>query len=360
MRMVVALLLLLSVSPVSGADLRQQQAQAITAEIAAALGSFQPQRAADLAFAQQRLQDAIQLAPQYGPTYRALGELQLQQADYFQAITAFDTALQLDPFDRAAQRGLASAERLSDLVVQLQLPFPQRVFGLAEVPREGRPGVFLLVGAPELWGPVVPSAELQPLPTNDVRLSVWGAQVPRAQPQLLSPEVRYLTWGGRGFLRGYRETYRTGEMLGADPFTFWRVWTGDFQRTGRFQVLLVMGWLRADSTPTLVDIFETEGDSLREVLQADSVFPPELVDLDGDGRIEVKTEQFVGVTLPQEELGAWYDLYAYDGWEYVRANQFYPAFAEEQLLRMLRLEQIYPDDPDLQARVEQAYRDLGY
>jgi hypothetical protein len=149
-------------------------------------------------------------------------------------------------------------------------------------------------------------------------------------------------------------------MPGADPFTFWRTRTGDFQRTGRSQVLLVMGWLGADSTPTLVDIFETEGDSLRGVLQADSVFPPELVDLDGDGRIEVKTEQFVGVTMPQEELGAWYDLYAYDGWEYVRANEFYPAFAEEQLLRMLKLEQTYPDDPDLQARVEQAYRDLGY
>jgi hypothetical protein len=350
------MLFVLTVSSALEAAPSEREARAITAQVAAELNSFQPRSAVDLLTAQARLDGATRLAPWYGPAYRISGELKLEQADYFGATSAFNAALGQDPYDREARRGLAEAVRLSWLVMNFPLAYPQQVLRLVEVPEQGRPGAFLVIGAAVYWGPDLTGVQLR----------------------LQSPEVRYYVWRDRG----YQETFRRQGIgdglqsvvagsgapatqvagLGTPALqpTFARAWADDFQRTGRFQVFLVTGWVGRDSVPTSADVFETAEGSLRQVLHADSSFPPELVDLDGDGRFEVRTEQRVGVTMPRVEMGEWFDLYGYDGWQYVRANELYPAFAGEQLLRMLDLEAKYPADPQVRERVVQAYRDAGY
>jgi len=307
-------------------------------QVATALDSLQPQSAVYLSLADQDLNDAIATAPEYAPPYLALGRLKIEQADYFSAAAAFNRAQVLGPFDPQARSGLSEAKRLSELLMYFPLPYPLRVFRLAEVPDGRQPGVFLLIGT----------------------LSVWGPDLTSVQTYLLDPEVRYYTWHGAG----YEEAFRTWNVAGAGlenpgEVTFARVQVGDLQRVGRSQVLLVTGWVGADWVPTSVDIFEAAGGSLRQVLHVDSVFPPELVDLDGDGRVAVRTAHFVGVTMPHAAVGTWFDLYAYDGQQYVRANDLYPEVAEEQLQRMLDLDAQYPDDYDVLDHVAQAYTDLG-
>ncbi len=307
-------------------------------QVATALDSLQPQSAVDLTVADQDLNDAIATAPESVAPYLALGRLKLEQADYFSAAAAFNRAQVLSPFDSQARSGLAEAKRLSELLLYFPLPYPRRIFRLAEVPDGRTPGAFLLVGTPELWGP----------------------DLTRVQTYLLAPEVRYYAWHGAG----YEEAFRTGNVAGAGlenpgEVTFARAWVGDLQRVGRSQVLLVTGWVGADWVPTYVDIFEAANGAMRQVLHVDSVFPPELVDLDGDGRVEVRTAHFVGVTRPHVAVGTWFDLYAYDGAQYVRANDLYPEFAEGQLQRMLDLDAQYPDDYDVLDHVAQAYTDLG-
>jgi tetratricopeptide (TPR) repeat protein len=310
----------------------------IALQVAAALDGVQPQAAVDLTLADQSLNDAIAAAPEYAPAYVALGRLKLAQADYFSAAAAFNRAQVLSPFDQQARSGLAEAKRLSDLLIYFPLPYPRRVFRLAEVPDGQTPGAFLLIGTLSVWGP-----------------DLWSVQT-----YLLDPEVRYYTWHGAG----YEEAFRTQGVAGAGfenpgEVTFARAWVGDYQQTGRSQVLLVTGWVGADWIPTYLDIFEAAGGAMRQVLHVDSAFPPQLVDLDGDGRVEVQTSHPVGATMPRAEAGTWFDLYAYDGQEYVRANERYPEFAQDQLQRLLDLDAQYPDDYDVLGHLAQAYTDVG-
>ncbi len=84
-----------------------------------------------------------------------------------------------------------------------------------------------------------------------------------------------------------------------------------------------------------------------------------LVDLDDDGKPEVKVAGRIGSGLPGAGMGIWYDIYRYDGRAYVRANPRYHQLARKQLEAMLWKADEYPGDWDVLAHVAQAYRDLG-
>jgi tetratricopeptide (TPR) repeat protein len=317
-----------------------QQANELVSRLAPVLSNRRMEGAVDLYQASWQIGDALRAAPEEPRVQRLYGWLLIAQVRYAEAAEAFRKALAVDPHDQQAQRGLAQVRRLSRLIrtLPLHLKSGWRVFRLAEIPAGARPGVLVLVGqvkrAPGPGGP------------NEVRIA--------------SPEVRYFAWGKHD----YRQMYCTRDVGGAGfpqqgDLQFARLWVGDFQRTGRPQALLVSGWIGADWLPTFVDIFEARHGTVRHILDVESDYPAEWVDLDHNDRPEVQTNHIVGITMAHADTGAWLDIYRYNGRRYVYANARYPAFPRDQLDDLLDLNQRFPHDPDVLAHIARAYRDVG-
>ncbi len=66
-----------------------------------------------------------------------------------------------------------------------------------------------------------------------------------------------------------------------------------------------------------------------------------------------------GETVPGAGMGIWHDVYRYDGRRYVRANSRFPKLCRDNLDKMLKHADAYPEDAESAGRVAQAYRDLG-
>lgn len=298
----------------------------------------------DLKLAQRYASEATRIAPRLASAHRLLASILLEQAEFDQAESEFRKALALEPADKKVQRGLDQTERLGALVesLPLRLAQNQRVFRVAEVPRVGgTPGVFALIGIIARWASAPDTGNKD------------------EEADFTSPEVRYFVpIDGQ-----YRETFRTTKVADTrnDPhyISAARVSIGDFQRVGRQQVILATGWFAADAEPTLLDIFEAKDDSLKHILHVDSLHPPELADLNRDGRPEVGVDYYVGVTMPHVSASGWCDVYQYDGRRYVRANARFPQLARQQLQGMIEMNRLHPNDWDVLERLALAYRDVG-
>jgi tetratricopeptide (TPR) repeat protein len=276
-----------------------------------------------------RASQAVRLAPRYAPCRRLLGRALMEAARFAEAAASYRKSLQLEPHNSQGETGLRDAERLRDLLrsLPLSLETGRRVFRLAEIPARPKPSVFVVIGS---------------FNGDDFELV----------------EARYFVWrNGR-----YRETFRAprvGRSDGPEEVRSCRTWVGDFQKVGRQQVMLVTASLGADWNPTFVDAFEVKGTSLTTVLRIDSDHPPELTDLDHDGRPEIKVDHLIGVTVPHVGMDFWYDVYRYNGKQYVRANQRFPALTRRQIESLRQDLQGAPDDVDFLEHVALAYRDLG-
>jgi hypothetical protein len=272
---------------------------------------------------------AVELAPDYAPAHRLLGRSQVGDASFDAAVASYQKALQLEPHDAEGARGLREAERLSALLRSLPLGLAggRHVIRLVEVPRPGRPSVLVVIG--------------------------------RFDGECYAdPEVRFFAWESRG----YRETFRTADVgLPGRPsdLVCARTWVGDFQRVGRAQVIVAGCYLGADYEPTSVDVFEVKGSGLRHVLRVGSDHPPTTLDLDHDGRPEVRTDHLIGATVGHVGMGFWYDVYRYDGTRYVRANPRFPGFTRSQIDSIRHDLDYAPHDSDFLAHMAMAYRDLG-
>jgi hypothetical protein len=134
---------------------------------------------------------------------------------------------------------------------------------------------------------------------------------------------------------------------------------GDFQRVGRHQVILVTANIGADWEPSFVDVFEQRDGGLASVLRIDSDHPPELTDLDHDGRPEIRVDHLVGEMAGHAGMTFWYDVYRYDGKRYVRANARFAELSREQIRDLKEHLESTPNDPEFLEYIATAYRDLG-
>ncbi len=244
---------------------------------------------------------------------------------------AYSQTLVLNPKDRAAVIGLAESQRLATLAHVLPVPSGYCIYRVAELPDHGGPNVLVVIGKPEKRNSNAgfPSAE-----------SVGDAK------------VLYFERQGDKFTKRDQLTLPEGSSIDCA-----RIWVRDLAHTGKPQVLLVYGWESDRHANSYVEIWDPQAKTLRPVLSAGSYFPPELVDLDQDGKQEV---QVLNPPSPQAHPRkyAWSDIYRYDGSQYVRVNYEYPKLAQAQLDRMLALENELGEDEDLFDHIAQAYRDV--
>ena len=303
------------------------QVRQVVAASEKVLASRDPESAVDLRFVIHDMADAVKWAPQYEPARRVWGRALLEGGRYQEAATAFRRALILNPKDGQAAFGMREARWLRQVARGLGIPKGLRIYRLAEVPRTGRPGVFVVVGKPF------------------------------EEESIDGPRVEYfIRQAGR-----YRKVMDKPAYLGTekrgDDFEFARIWVRDLQRTGRPQILLISGWIGADCLPTFIDIWEPEGKGLRQVLHVDSDEGATLVNR--GGRREIKVTHLVGATAPHTGMSFWSDVYRYDGKRYVRANNRHPRFSRDQLASMQQMNRDYPNDWDVLEHLALAHRDLG-
>ena len=239
--------------------------------------------------------------------------------------------LVLNPKDRAAVTDLAESPRLAKLAHLLPIPSGYCIYRLAEVPDHGGPHVIVVIGKPEK------------------RSS--NAGFPSVE-SVSEAKVLYFERQGDKFTKRDQLALPEGSSIDCA-----RIWVRDLAGTGRPQVVLVYGWESARRANSYLEIWEPQAKSLRPLLSAGSYFPPELLDLDQNGKQEVEV---LNPPSPQAHPRkyAWSDLYRYDGTRYVRANWDFPKRAQAQLDRMLALENELGEDEDLFDHIAQAYRDL--
>lgn len=99
--------------------------------------------------------------------------------------------------------------------------------------------------------------------------------------------------------------------------------------------------------PSHLDVFSQNGLQMVHKLGISSDEPLSIKDINGDGRYEISTYQFIGTTLAHSDQPLWFDIYEYKDGNYHIANTHFPGQYGELAAQIRKQLKLHLNDKEL-------------
>lgn len=270
----------------------------------------------------------LTLANRYDLTSRAwvgLGRSQALLGQYDDSVRSFQQALNLSPNDQMIQTDLRRAEVYALVAngARKNLPKGQTILRVLQYPSA--------TGGP-YWSVLSANVNQQPNNPNPVYTNVYMTLF-SGKPNAFTQVWQFENIGKDGYLNG---EYNDVQAYAVDM-------TGD----GKLDLIVPEVAIGADYVPSYFTAYSWQNGQMAKLIGVKSQLPVALVDINSDGRYEVKNYYVIGKQVPHVDQPYWSDIYAYRNGTYRMANALFPDQYKQVCAEINQTRRRYPNDPEL-------------